>query len=199
MKFRNRDDTIDLGRHWHLDCRLTAELPEDNVVRARFLANAIFGAVTLGMLLLTLWLGYANANVAASIAGWEKNLADNRTDIDELRKIERDLNTLGRRIHDANQLAGAPFLASDLWMQLGRTRPAQMQIETITMTKGSVLLHGGFAESSERASRMLGRYVETLRSDPVVGPLCESIVLTNLTRMEGTDESLTFDITLHLR
>lgn len=52
MKLGRKEDTLDLGPYWRFDCRLAAELPEDNVVRARFLADAFFGAVAFAAILV---------------------------------------------------------------------------------------------------------------------------------------------------
>ena len=40
-------DPLALTPHWHVDCALEAELPDDRVVSSRFLVNLPFGAVTL--------------------------------------------------------------------------------------------------------------------------------------------------------
>lgn len=195
MKFRNRDDTLDLGRAWRLDCRLTSELPEDNVVRARFLANAIFGAIALGAALVTLLFGYRNAALSGTIKDWERNLADNKAEIEELRQLERDISTLSRRIDAAHQLAGAPFLVSEFVLHLGRTRPPQVQLDLIELTPAGVSLRGSLTEAtSERASRLLSRYVESLRTDAGIGPLFGEIKLTGFDRKEDTGNQLSFEI-----
>jgi hypothetical protein len=91
------------------------------------------------------------------------------------------------------------MLVSEFITQLGRSRPAQVVFDLIeTSGVDVVLLRGSLRENSERASRQLGSYVESLAADPKLGPLCRAIVLTNLERRE-TDDSMTFEITFRLQ
>lgn len=198
MKLRNREDTLNFGRAWHLDCRLTAELPEDNVVRARFLADAVAGFLAVGMALLTLWLAYANSSIAGTIADWDLSLAANRPEVEELRKVEREITGLTRRIDHAHQLVGTRFLVSELWLQIGRTRPAAAQFDLIEMSSTGVLIRGRLNEASEQASRLLTQYVEQLRADEAIAPHFGEIALTAHHRDNLTNR-LNFEVTLRKR
>lgn len=196
MKFGQKDDALDLGPSWHFDCRLAAELPEDNVVRARFLADAFFGAVAFGLLLLCLWLAYVNVTLSNNIRDWEHRVQDRRTETEELQKLQQSTTSLSNRINGAAALTGSPYLVANLLLDLGRTRPDQVRLDVIDMSETVLYLRGTVSESSDRATRLLGRYVEALRQDPAIGPHFSEITPSSIERSPNQGESFTFEITL---
>ncbi|HYC70847.1 MAG TPA: hypothetical protein VEB66_06550 [Opitutaceae bacterium] len=196
MKFSRKDDMLDLGPYWRLDCRLAAELPEDNVVRARFLADALFGAIAFGLLLLCVWLGYANASLSGSIRDWEQRVAQSRVETDELQKLQQATSSLSNRLGRAAELAGSSYLVSQLLLDFGRTRPDQVRLDEIDMSEAVVYLRGNITESSDRATRLLGRYVEALRRDPAIGAHFAEITPSNIERVSNQNDAFSFEITL---
>lgn len=196
MKLGRKDDVLDLGPYWRYDCRLAAELPEDNVVRARFLADAFFGAVTFALLLLALWLGYSNATLSSSIGDWERRIAERRAETAELQKLQQATSALSHRINHAAELTGSPYLVADLLLDLGRTRPDQVRLDVIEMSETVLYLRGNINESSDRATRLLGRYVEALRNDPAIGPHFSEITPSSIDRVTNQNDSFSFEIIL---
>lgn len=196
MKFNRKDEPLDLGIYWHHDCRLAAELPEDNVVRLRFLADVVFGAVAFGLLLLCTWFGYVNVTLAGSISDWERRIALLAREADDLRNVQQATNSLGKRVDQAYELVGAPYLTSILLLDLGRTRPAEITLESISLTETNLVVRGALAQQPEQATRLLGRYVETLRSEPAINAHFKEIVLSSFDRIGQADEGQTFEITM---
>lgn len=196
MRLGRKDDVLDLGPYWRHDCRLAAELPEDNVVRARFLADAFFGAVAFGLLLLSLWLGYSNATLSSSIADWERRIAERRAESAELQKIQQATSSLSNRLNHAAELTGSPYLVADLLLDLGRTRPDQVRLDVIEMSETVLYLRGNINESSDRATRLLGRYVDVLRRDPAIGPHFSEITPSSIDRVTNQNDSFSFEIIL---
>ena len=194
---RNRDP-LSLTPYWHVDCRVEAELPEDKVVGTRFLANALFTAMAVGMLLFAGWLGYASMSLRHQIRDWENRISDNRADVREIQGIQRDFAAESAKIDQAFALMRPRFRVSRFVADIGRSRPDSMAIDIIEWNEGGVVVRGSLAESSERATRMLGGYVEQLRKDEGIGPLFQEIVLTSLDR-GGTGGSLRFEINFRLK
>lgn len=196
MRLGRKEDTLDLGPYWRFDCRLAAELPEDNVVRARFLADALFGAIAFGLVLLCLWLAYANLTLSNNITDWERRVAERRTETEELQKLQQATSALSNRINRAAELTGSPYLVANLLLDLGRTRPEQVRIDVIDMSETVLYLRGTVHETSDRATRLLGRYVDALRSDPAIGPHFSEISPSSIERTNNQNDSFTFEITL---
>jgi hypothetical protein len=196
MKINRKDDTLDLGPHWHFDCRLASELPEDNVVRLRFLVDVLAGAVVFGLVLFAAWLGYLNVTLAGSIRDWDRRMAGIQREVDELQRLQQATATLSRKINSAYRQAGAPYRAADLLLHLGRTRPELVRIDVIEFTPTALILRGGVNETSERASRLLGRYLDVLRTEPEIGPHFRDVTLTGLERVDPQGQQQSFEITL---
>jgi hypothetical protein len=187
------------GAAWHLDCRLVGELPEDSIVSTRFIINAVIGSVTVGVALGCGWLFYTNLELRGQIDMWERRMTENTPALKEIQGVQAQYAKDSARIDEAFELMHQPMLVSEFIAQLGRSRPAQVVFDLIeTGGVDVVLLRGSLRENSERASRQLGSYVESLAADPKLGPLCRAIVLTNLERRE-TDDSMTFEITFRLQ
>ena len=77
-------DPIGLTPHWHLDCRIESELPEDNVIGKRFVINTLFGAVAVAALLFAGWLGYLDLSTRHEIHDWEQRIGDNQGEVRDI-------------------------------------------------------------------------------------------------------------------
>jgi hypothetical protein len=183
---------------WRVDYRLSAALPSNDLVRRRFIINIV--AVTLAAVafVFTGWQLYASRELSAQIEYWEKRNTENRKPIAEIGKISRSISSKTERINYAYELMAMPFPLSELILNLGRSRPATIRIDSISKTDTGVMLHGSLRQHSEEASRSARRYVEDLRRDRAIGPLFETITLTSFSR-EGTTENHQFEINFKLK
>ena len=191
-------DQLNLDPHWHVDCRILVDLPEDSVIGIRFLINATVGAITLALALGTLWLFYGNLTLRETISDWEKRLADRQAEITDIEALQLAFNREVVAIDTAYELIHNPIDVTQFVQQLGRTRPDIMVIDLIERTGNNIALRGNLRESSERASRVLTGYVQRLRDDPAVGPRFQDIVLTTLERLDERD-AIRFEITFRLK
>jgi hypothetical protein len=183
---------------WRVDYRLSAALPSNDLVRRRFIINIV--AVTLAAVafVFTGWQLYASRELSAQIEYWEKRNTENRKPIAEIGKISRSISSKTERVNYAYELMAMPFPLSELILNLGRSRPATIRIDSISKTDTGVMLRGSLRQHSEEASRSARRYVEDLRRDRAIGPLFETITLTSFSR-EGTTENHQFEINFKLK
>jgi hypothetical protein len=194
---RNRDP-LGLSPHWHIDCRLEAELPEDTIIGRRFLVHVGFVAVALGALLFTGYQSYVMFSLRHQIRDWEQRISDNRAEVRDIQRMQKDYAAEALKIDQAHALVRPQFYVSGLVASLGRTRPERMAIDIIEWNDAGVILRGNLRERSDRATEMLGGYVEQLRRDKQIGPLFREIVLTDLDR-GSSGEMLRFEIRLALK
>ena len=187
-----------LSPHWHVDCRIESELPEDNVVGTRFLINVVFTAFAAGALLFTGWLGYLNLSLRHQIRDWEQRIVENRAEMLDIQRMQRDYAVVGGKIDQAYTLVRTQLYVSGFLNHIGRTRPEQMVIDIIEWNESGVIVRGSVREKSERATRLLGGYVEQLRRDDKVAPLFRDIGLTDVDR-GSTGETLHFEIVFRLK
>jgi hypothetical protein len=183
---------------WHIDCRLSAQLPNNRMVRRRFFSTALAAALAASALTLTCWLLYVSNTLASDTVFWTQRIGESQKLYNELNQTTRTLASRAGRLDNAYELMGGPYRVSSLILSLGRTRPANMRIDTIAANDAGVAMRGGLREPSEQASRSLRRYVDELRRDPAIGPVFATIALTSLQREDDSD-SLAFEITFKLK
>ena len=189
-------DPLALSEHWHVDCRLEAELPDDRVVSSRFLVNLPFGAVTLA---LAVFFGLElskDLSLRSFIADWGRRIADSRVQVASIKQMQRDYTMLSAKIEMAHQLVWNRVFLYGFTTQLGRTRPDQMVINTIESTPTGIVVRGTLGESSETATQLIGQYVKQLAQDPGFKPLFE-ITVTSFERDRASDQQ-NFEITFRL-
>ncbi|HTX66190.1 MAG TPA: hypothetical protein VMD31_10505 [Opitutaceae bacterium] len=192
-----RSNDFDLEPNWHFDFRDATSLPEDSVVRVRFLVNTCSAAVTVILLILVGWQTLVRASVAAQLRFWNERIAAHQHEYDELQVSLRDYMGEAGRIKDAYDLVYSPFVPSVFILNIGRTLPDRMTIDAISYADKVITLRGSLAEPPERASRVLGGYIETLRKDPRIGPLFSDISAPSLDRSRQ-DNTFNFLIVLKL-
>lgn len=194
---RNRDP-LHLSPQWHVDCRIEAELPEDNLVGTRFLINLVFTALACGAVLFTGWLGYKNLSMRYQIRDWERRINDNRAVVSEIQQMAQEYAVEAAKIDQAHALVRPQLFVSGFIMNLGRTRPEPLGIDIIEWNDAGIVVRGSLREKSERATRILGQYVDELRRDKSIGPIFREISLTDLAR--GTsDDTIKFEIVFRLK
>ena len=195
---RNRDP-LELSPHWHVDCRLVDELPDDNLVGTRFLINAAFGALAVAAVIFAGWLFYLSSNLRYQIRDWEQRIADNRAEVRDIQRMKIEFGAEAAKIDQAFALVKPQFKVSTLIASLGRTRPEQMLIEVIDWSDPTVMvLRGSLRATSQQASQVLGDYVKLLIRDENIGPLFREIVITNLDR-GTTGDLLKFEVAFRLK
>ncbi|HUL53764.1 MAG TPA: hypothetical protein VLT83_10195 [Opitutaceae bacterium] len=178
---------FDLGPNWHLDYRDLASLPEDRVVRVRFLVNTCAGAVTVILLTIVGWQLLARYSVAAQLRFWDEKIAAHQREYSELQLVLRDYMSESDKIKDAYDLIYSPFVPSEFVLTIGRTLPDRMTVDMIGYADGMITMRGNLAEPPEAASRVLGRYIESLRRDAQIGPLFSDISARSLDRAKDGD------------
>jgi hypothetical protein len=183
---------------WHLDCRLSGNLPSNDLVRSRFVANTIAGTMAVGALMITCWQLYLGNSLRTEISYWTQRIQENQAAAEELKVLTRTLGEQTAKLDQAYGLVSSPYLLSDLVMAFGRTRLDRMSIESLNGFPGGVVLRGTLRVPSEQATQQLRAYVETLRRDKELGPLFSTIALTSLERTED-DSSLRFEVACKLK
>ena len=163
-------DPLALSPHWHVDCSLVAELPDDRVVSGRFLINLPFGAITL-VLLVLVGLNLANfLSLRFNITDWNRRLSDSRVELASIKQMQREYVGTAKKIEMAHTLLKGRLMVYAFMTELGRTRPDQMVMNDIEATGSSIVVRGTLGESSEQATLLIGKFVEQMRRDPEIAP-----------------------------
>lgn len=191
-------DPVQLTPHWHLDLRIEAELPEDTLIGVRFLVNTTASVVALLALFFAASAAFQAWNLHKQIQEAARHIREIYSEVREIEGNYTEYEQEAQKIDQAYTLVCPRLYVSGLLASIGRTRPEQMFIDLLEWNDTLVILRGGLQERSERASRLLGGYVDTLRKDPEIQPLFQTIQLTNIDR--GTSGGpLRFEIKFTLK
>lgn len=183
---------------WRVDCRISAALPSSDLVRRRFITNAVAVTLAAAVLMFTAWLLYISQTLAGETTVWRQRIADNKRQVDALNADTQKLSTAAARVEVAHKLMVPPYRLSELLMALGRTRPARMQIESIDSLETGLVLRGTLHESSDRAKVTLDQCRQAMLADPLIGARFAGIGLTSFSRRENTD-SFEFELNFKLK
>lgn len=183
---------------WRLDCRISTALPSGDLIRRRFVTNAIASTIAAAALIYTAWQFYISNTLQSDITFWSQRIKENQAQVEELNTLSKKLGEGTARIDQASAMMAQPYVVSDLIMAFGRTRLDRMSIDTIRGFAGGVSLRGKLQEPAEQAAQTLRNYVTTLRKDPEIGPKFGVIALVSLERAEGAD-SVDFEIACKLK
>jgi hypothetical protein len=176
-------DPLGLMPHWHVDCRLEAELPEDNLIGTRFLINALFSAVAAAALLFTGWLAYLDLSLRSQIVDWDRRIRDNAAEVRDIQRMQREFAIEATKIDQAYTLIRPRLLVGDFLARIALTRPEQMTIDNIEWNEAGVVIRGTFSEKSETGSKRLGEYGDLLKRDPKLAPIFRDVQMTDITRL----------------
>lgn len=183
---------------WRIDCRISAALPSGDLIRRRFITNAVAGTVAAACLLFTLWQLYDSNFVSSQIAYWEQQTRENDRAFKTLASDTAKLDKAATQLDAAYELVRTPYVTSELILEIGRTRLEHMSLERIDGFREGVVLRGILREPSTRASQTLRTYVDSLRRDEKLGPLFSTVALVSMERNDAGDE-MTFEIACRLK
>jgi hypothetical protein len=181
---------------WRMDCRISAALPSSDLVRRRFITNAVAATLAAAALVASIWLLYISQTLAGESTVWRQRISDNKRQVDALNADTRTLSEAAARIEAAYALMVPRYRLSELMMALGRNRPARMQVESIDSLETGLVLRGILHEPSDRAKITLDQCRQAMLADPMLGTRFASISLTSFSRKETTD---TFEFELNFK
>jgi hypothetical protein len=183
---------------WRVDCRISAALPSSDLIRRRFITNAIAGTLAAAVIMITCWQLYLTSSLRTEIGFWNQRIKDNLQQAEELKTLTRTLSEQTARLDQAYGLMASPYLITDLAFSFGRTRLDRMSIESINGFPGGVVIRGNLRAPSEQATQLLRSYVDSLRRDPEFSARFSNIALTSLERGES-DENMGFEVACKLK
>lgn len=188
-----------IGSHWHIDCRLEEELPEDNVISLQFVANLLFGTATLCLLLLFSWFAYRTFNQHRQIRDWEKRIAENMPQARQIQLLQREYVAEASKIDQAYGAIRPPLFVSEFIRVLSTTLPNQIGIESLEWTDTDVMMRGVLRGSSQQSARILGDYVDLLRKHEKIGPRFREVRATGFERTRGREDVQNFGVIFRLQ
>lgn len=191
---------------WHTNFRNFEKLPDTKVVRTAFFINTAAVAIAAGMLLWVGYREYTNLSIREQIAQAEADIEANKRQNAEATRLSRLFVEETKKIDEAAAFVRLPVSPLEYVRILGETRPKEILIDHLeTRTLGDnpkiatvYTLRGRVAGSPDQASGIASLYVDTLRAQPRLSEVFESISLDKINR-DATGSFLVFEILLTLK
>jgi len=115
---------------WRLNCRISSALPSGDLVRRRFVANAIASTVAAGALIVTCWQYYVISTLRTDSIFWSQRIRDNQQQVEELNAVTKKLGDQTARIdrdHPRFQRRRGPARLPARAGRTGRPDPARLR------------------------------------------------------------------------
>lgn len=182
-----RRDPLRLSSHWHVDCRIETDLPEDSFIGANFLSNIGFGALALVVAALFSWMVYHTISLRSQINVWQKRIDENRVEVREIQRMQKEYVAEASKIDRAYTAIRPALMVSEFLTALGRTLPAQVTVDIIEYNDNRISVRGNLRESPPVAAGIMQSYVKLLRKD---AQFSQRFRLINLNNMPSKNEEI---------
>jgi hypothetical protein len=188
---------------WHPNFRNYERLPDTKVVRTTFFINAASIVVALLLLLFVGLREFHIRELGQQIAEAQGEIDQNQKQNDEAIRLSGVFAEEERKLADAEAFARMPLAPSEYVLQLGRTLPKEIQVESADMrlaepNSALCILRGFVAGTKDQASGTVSRYLDTLRATPKFAAVFETVSLTSLTA-DARSNLLSFEIVLKFK
>lgn len=165
-----RRDALRAGSHWHIDCRIEAELPKDNAISGRFVANILFGSVTFALLLVFAAFFYQTWTTGRQLRDWTARIAKSMPEVRVIQGLQREYVAEASKVDQAYGTIRPALLVTEFVGVLGRSLPREISVESLEWNDQDIVMRGHIRESRLESGRILTQYVELLKKDPVIAP-----------------------------
>ena len=197
---KKSDEQADVEPLWHPDFRNVERLPDTKVIRTTFFINTAAIATTLALLM---WLGYREFHIRTleqQIAEAEHTIDTNSRQNKEALRLNQIFTDEEKKLDVAMDFVSTPISITEFVGVLGNSLPAEISIESIDArlsdTKSrSYMLRGLVAGTRDQASGSASAYVDTLRANPQLKKVFNSITPERIAP-DGTTGLLSFEISL---
>ena len=182
---KKSDATAASAPLWHPNFRNYERLPDTKVVRTTFFINVTAITLAAGLAISVGWREFQIRNLKQQIDETQVVIEKNAKDNTEAIRLTKVFEDEGKKIAEANAFTKRVLPPSEFILLLGKTLPKVVQIESVDLRYSGVsgdqcVLRGIVAGTKDEASGSASKYVETLRSSPLIVAKFESVNLASL-------------------
>lgn len=202
LSLAKKSDEPAVAPRWHPNFRNFERLPDTKVVRTAFFINTAAIAIAAGMLLWVGYQEYTNWSIREQIAQAEAAIEANKKQNAEATKLSKIFAENAKKLDEAVAFVAVPITPAEYVAIIGQTLPKEVQIDFLDMRTGDATrnavfqLRGRVAGSPDLASGIASSYVDTLRAQPRLSEVFESI---NLNRINRDSSGMIFEIALTVK
>lgn len=188
---------------WHPNFRNFERLPDTKVVRTTFFIN-VGGVVTaIALLAFVGWRLYQVRVYDQQTTAAEAKITQNKKQNDEGLRHTKTFADEDKKLAEIAAFVATPLEPSEFLLVLGRSLPKEIQLELVDYSYGDplaprCLVRGLAAGAKDQASGSASAYVETLRTQPRLAEVFESVKLSAINPDPKTG-ALLFEIELKFK
>jgi len=188
---------------WHPNFRNFERLPDTKVVRTTFFINVAAGVAAFAMVAVVGWRFFQVRNSQQQIAAAQTEIARNQKQNDEGLRLTKIFTDEDKKIAEAAAFVQVPIAPTELLLVLGRSLPKEIQVEFVDFapndpTNPRCLVRGLAAGTKDQASGSASAYVETLRTQPRLAEVFDTVKL-NAINPDPATGALLFEIELRYK
>jgi hypothetical protein len=167
---------------WHPSFRNYERLPDIKVVRTVFFVNAVAITVTIAMFTVFIFKEYHLYSLRRQVADVRAQSDRDKPGSDQAIALFKKFQSEEKKILEIDAFLKARPLLSDLLLQIGRTLPKNIALNSLDVHDNGLVMRGTVRGAPELASGEASNYVEQLRGDRAIKVLFDEVTLTSISR-----------------
>lgn len=197
-KRKSEKGAVPLVPPWHPNFRNFDRLPDTKAVRTSFFVNGVAVFIAVSLLLVLAYQEYQLAMLRRQIGEWQvqidRTTKSSQTAVSQFKKFQEE----EKRITEIDGFLKSKIVLSDLMLNLGRTLPQRIALQSVSYKDTGVSLKGVVRGAGDRASGEVGGYVERLKKEKVFSDIFEAPLQSNILRDPATGR-MTFELLLKFK
>jgi Tfp pilus assembly protein PilN len=184
---------------WHPNFRNRERLPDTKVVRTYFFVN--FTAVTVVVCLaLAVWYQEYRIRVLdRQVADWQLQISKNQKSAADAAALSRKFAAEEKKIRELDSFLQQKLVLSQFLLQLGKSLPADLVIDSVDIRGDGIGLRGTAAGSPVEATGRTSAYVELLQRDGYFKDIVDTKDVKQDVKREQSSGRVTFDLFMRFK
>jgi hypothetical protein len=183
---------------WHPSFRNYERLPDIKVIRTVFFVNAVAVTVAFTMFTVLIFKEYHLHSLRRQVADVRAQSDRDKPGSDQAIALFKKFQSEEKKILEIDAFLKARPLLSDLLLQIGRTLPKNIALNSLDVHDNGLVMRGTVRGAPELASGEASNYVEQLRGDKAIKVLFDEVTLTSISRNAQTGR-LSIDLFLKFK
>jgi hypothetical protein len=167
---------------WHPSFRNYERLPDIKVIRTVFFVNAVAVTVAFTMFTVLIFKEYHLHSLRRQVADVRAQSDRDKPGSDQAIALFKKFQSEEKKILEIDAFLKARPLLSDLLLQIGRTLPKNIALNSLDVHDNGLVMRGTVRGAPELASGEASNYVEQLRGDRAIKVLFDEVTLTSISR-----------------
>ena len=169
--------TVSLMPSWHPNFRNFERLPDVKVVRTSFFVNCAAIVIVSGVLLCFGLQEYKLRAIRGQISDLDRQIDENKKLSEQAVRLYQQFQTEESKAAEVAAFVKTDYVRSDFLIELGKSLPENIVLNSIMLQEGGVSLHGIVHGTPDEAFGRAQAYINQLQADPSLRQKFETITM----------------------